>query len=423
VKRLLLVGAGHAHAQVLLDWALRPLAGCEVVVVSPAALAPYSGMVPGWLAGAYAYEEICIDVAALAARAGARFVADELSRLDPGGRRVLLRSGDVLTYDVLSLNVGSTLQPPVVPRARVLSMRPLGALRAAWERVLGELPHAAPGRPLAVTAIGGGAAGVEALLAVRARLGRAAAPRPVHAALVTSGIGVVPGLARGAVRRIERALADAGVTVQIGSTYCDSVGASSDLLLWATGAVAHAWQRDSGLAVSEAGFIRIDRRLRSVSHPEVFAVGDCAEWADPLPKAGVYAVRMGPVLARNLRASLDDGAMTEYAPQRRFLMLLATADGRAVASYGPWSAGGRWVLRWKERIDRAFLRRFQATPPTAALAGSARSDAAPRDGASPRESASPRDGAWPREIAAPADGALLHDDASPADAASPRRPA
>ena len=362
MKRLLLVGAGHAHAEVLRDWALRPLAGCEVVVVSPAALAPYSGMVPGWLAGSYAYEDICIDVAALAARAGARLVVDELAGLDPDMRRVRLRSGAVLTYDVLSLNVGSTLQPPAVPHALVLSMRPLGALRSAWEQVLGDLPHTAPGRPLVVTAVGGGAAGVEALLAVRARLLRAAAARPVHAALLTSGIGVVPGLAPGAVRRIERALADAGVTVQIGSTWCDPVGASSDLLLWATGAVAHPWQRDSGLAVSGAGFIRIDRCLRSVSHADVFAVGDCAEWAEPLPKAGVYAVRMGPVLARNLRASLGDGAATPYAPQRRFLMLLATADGRAVASYGPWSAGGRWVLRWKERIDRAFLRRFEATP-------------------------------------------------------------
>jgi len=365
VKRLLLVGAGHAHAEVLRDCALRPLDGCEVVVVSPSALAPYSGMVPGWLAGAYSYDEICIDFAALAARAGARFVVDELVGLDPGERRALLRSGAVLTYDVLSLNVGSTLQPPAVPNARVLSMRPLGALRAAWARVLEELPRAAPTRPLVVTAIGGGAAGVEALLAVRARLLRAAAPRPVHAALVTSGIGVVPDLASGAVRRIERALAEAGVTVQIGTAYCDPVGVSSDLLLWATGAVAHAWQQGSGLAVSEAGFIRIDRCLRSVSHREVFAVGDCSQWAEPLPKAGVYAVRMGPALARNLRASFGDGAATEYAPQRRFLMLLATADGRAVASYGPWSAGGRWVLRWKERIDRAFLRRFEATPPGA----------------------------------------------------------
>jgi pyridine nucleotide-disulfide oxidoreductase family protein len=396
VKRLLLVGAGHAHAEVLRDWALRPLAGCEVVVVSPRALAPYSGMVPGWLAGAYAYDEICIDFAALAARAGARLVVDELVGLDPGARRARLRSGAVLPYDVLSLNVGSTLEPPRVANARVLSMRPLGALRAAWERVLEELPRAAPGRPLLVTAIGGGAAGVEALLAVRAHLLRAVAPRAVHAALVTSGIGVVPGLAAGAVRRIERALAEAGVTVQIGSSYCDPVGASSDLLLWATGALAHAWQRDSGLAVSAAGFIRIDRRLRSVSHPEVFAVGDCAEWADPLPKAGVYAVRMGPVLARNLRASLGEGAAVAYAPQRRFLMLLATADGRAVASYGPWSAGGRWVLRWKERIDRAFLRRFDATgpgaaaaPPAIATAGSARPMASPVGAPADRDASPP----------------------------------
>ena len=133
-------------------------------------------------------------------------------------------------------------------------------------------------------------------------------------------------------------------------------------MLWATGAEAHAWQLDPArrgpLAVSERGFVRIDAQLRSVSHPQVFAVGDCAEWAEPLPKAGVYAVRMGPVLAHNLRAALGQGSMMAYRPQRDFLALLATADGRAIASRGPFGASGRWAWRWKDRIDRGFLRRF-----------------------------------------------------------------
>ena len=132
----------------------------------------------------------------------------------------------------------------------------------------------------------------------------------------------------------------------------------TQLLVWATGAQAHAWQRDSGLCLDEPGFIRIDSQLRSISHPEVYAVGDCAAWATPLPKAGVHAVRMAPVLAHNLRvAAAQQGDHMDHRPQRRFLALLALGEQRAVAAWGPVSAEGEWAWRWKDHIDRAFLRR------------------------------------------------------------------
>jgi len=135
-------------------------------------------------------------------------------------------------------------------------------------------------------------------------------------------------------------------------------------VLWATGAEAHAWQRDparlGSLAVSERGFVRVDPHLRSLSHPQVFAVGDCAEWATPLPKAGVFAVRMGPVIAHNLRAALGQGELRAYSPQSRYLVLLSTSDGRAIASRGMLGAQGRWAWRWKDYIDRRFLKRYAA---------------------------------------------------------------
>ena len=138
MKQLLLIGAGHAHAQVLASFAQAPVAGVQITVVSPSALAPYSGMVPGWLAGTYAFEDICIDFAALARAAGARLVIDEVQALDAAARTVQLAGGAVLTWDLLSLNVGSTLQPPAGLPGQVLSLlRPLGRLRAAWEELLG----------------------------------------------------------------------------------------------------------------------------------------------------------------------------------------------------------------------------------------------------------------------------------------------
>ena len=363
MKRLVLIGAGHAHAQVLKDWITRPVPGTELVVVSPTALAPYSGMVPGWLAGIYRFDEICIDFAALATAAGAQLVIDELAAMDPNRRRVQLRSGASFDYDVLSLNVGSTLSPPARAQggARVLSLRPLAGLRKSWDALLADPGITESDAPLQVTAVGGGAAGVEAVLAAVVRLRALWPGRPVRGTLLTRGDALLPGMAPAAGRRARAALAAAGVTTQLGTAYNDSAASSCDLLLWATGADAHAWQHDCGLAVGPTGFIRVDERLRSVSHPQVHAVGDCAEWAVPLPKAGVYAVRMGPVLSRNLRAALGAGAAVAYVPQRRFLALLATADGSAIASWGRWSVRGRWIWRWKDRIDRGFVRRFAVT--------------------------------------------------------------
>ncbi len=366
MKRLLLVGAGHAHAQVLRDWVRQPVPHTDLLLVSPSALAPYSGMVPGWLAGTYRYEQICIDFAALARAAGARFVRDEMVALDPDKRIVRLASGDALDYDRLSLNIGSTLEPPAPAGTRLLALRPLGRLHEATEALWPELAALRGERPYVVTAIGGGAAGFESLLAVLQRLRSVMPGRRLQGGLVSNGITLLPGMAPGAVRAALRALRRADVNLQLGTAWCPRLAEGSDLLLWATGAVAHAWQRDAdrrgGLAVSERGFIRVDTQLRSVSHPEAFAVGDCAEWEVPLPKAGVYAVRMGPVLTHNLRAALEGRALHDYEPQSRFLALLATADGRAIASRGRLSAEGRWLWRWKDHIDRGFLRRFELAP-------------------------------------------------------------
>jgi pyridine nucleotide-disulfide oxidoreductase family protein len=366
MRRLVLAGAGHAHAQVLLDWLQAPVPGVELVVVSPQALAPYSGMVPGWLAGTYRFDEIVIDFAALCAAAGARWVAGELHALDPARRRLTLADGSTLAYDLLSLNVGSTLRPPPVPATtQLLALRPLSALHAGWGAVLLRWQQDPAQQPFNVTAVGGGAAGFEALLAVLARLRALRPDRVVHGALVTRSATLLPGLAPAAVRHATRALARAGVTLQLGTAWCDTIARSSDLVLWATGAEAQAWQADPArrgpLAVDAQGFVRIDAQLRSVSHPQVFAVGDCAAWAVPLPKAGVHAVRMGPVLSRNLRAALAPGAAgqgADHQPQQRFLALLATADGRAIGSRGALAAEGRWVWRWKDHIDRGFIRRF-----------------------------------------------------------------
>jgi pyridine nucleotide-disulfide oxidoreductase family protein len=382
MKRLVLVGAGHAHAQVLLEWTRRPWPGVELVVVSPQALAPYSGMVPGWLAGMYKFEDIVINFPALCQRAGVRWVQDELQSLDTKEQTLHLKGGEQLHYDVLSLNVGSTLRPPEAGAAQVLSLRPLAQLRESYEGLLSAWAHGASHgskealAPYLVTAVGGGAAGFESILAVLARLRALQPQRQVTGRLLSKGKELLPGLSSSARRAAERALQRAQVTLELQTTWnperdanasATSSARTSNLLLWATGAEAHDWQRDpqrrGSLAVSQQGFIRINAQLQSASHPNIFAVGDCAHWdtgTKPLPKAGVFAVRMGPVLTRNLHAALTGQAIEPYVPQRQFLVLLATGGQHAIASRGGLGAQGRWAWRWKDHIDRGFIGRFAA---------------------------------------------------------------
>lgn len=365
MRRLILVGAGHAHAQVLKAWASAPRSDVELVLVSPHALAPYSGMVPGWLSGVYRYDEIVIDFVQLAARAGARWICAEIDSMDPDRQSISLSNGQSLGYDWLSLNVGSTLLPPTDALcAQMLPMRPLADLYQRYETLLSHWRSEAGDQPLRVVAVGGGAAGFESLLAVLRRLRQERPDRVVQGLLMTSGSRVLPDYPARVQRVALRTLYDAGVDVQVNTVWHDSRDQGSDWILWATGAQSHAWQRDparrGALAVSAEGYVLIDAQLRSVSHPNIFAVGDCAQWTPALPKAGVYAVRMGPVLSYNLHATLNGSSLRNYQPQRRFLSLLATADGRAIASRGCWTWSGRWAWYLKNDIDRRFIRRFSA---------------------------------------------------------------
>ena len=267
VHRLVLAGAGHAHAQVLKAWPDRAPPGVELVVVSPHAMAPYSGMVPGWLAGTYGFQDIVIDFPALCARAGARWVPAAIDRLDPDRQCLELDSGETLHYDFLSLNTGSTLVPPACdPSVTVLSMRPLSQLKTGYDQLLerwqaGAATDAEP-RPFRVLAVGGGAAGVESVLAVVNRLRTLRPDRPVQAELQTRGPTVLPGYPSGARRLALRALEQAGVAVRTGTRWTTGSAPACDLLLWAAGAQAHAWQRTpqrrGRLAVSPEGFVQID---------------------------------------------------------------------------------------------------------------------------------------------------------------------
>lgn len=366
MKRLLLVGAGHSHARVLFDLAGKAR-DTDVTLVSPEPRAPYSGMVPGWMAGHYRWDECCVDFAHLCRRAGATLRIDSASGIDLAGSRLQLASGAVLDYDVLSLDIGSTATPPGSPGARLLPMRPLAALRERWKVLQATVSKLPSGARFRVVMIGGGAAGTESMLAVCHQLAQWAPRVAFDYVLATQGAALLPQLAAGAGRRIGARLRQHGVRVVHGfeAERIEDAGVWSrdgrmlgaDVVLWATGARAIQWPAAAGLA-HEDGFVRVESTLRSASHPNVFAAGDCASFDRPLPKAGVFAVRMGPVLSHNLQAALRGAPLKAFVPQRRYLVLLGTGDAHAVGAWGPFSFQGKWVWRWKQRIDRSFISHY-----------------------------------------------------------------
>jgi selenide,water dikinase len=135
-----------------------------------------------------------------------------------------------------------------------------------------------------------------------------------------------------------------------------------DALIWVTQGAPQPWVLESGLATDDRGFIEVDETLRSTSHPFVFAAGDIAFMRHaPRPKSGVFAVRQGPYLSSNIRRTLRGEPLEKYTPQKQFLSLISTGDPNAIASRGRFAFEGAWVWKWKDRIDRAFMEKYDAT--------------------------------------------------------------
>jgi selenide,water dikinase len=373
VKRILLVGGGHSHVEVLRQFGRAPAAGVELVLVSPHRWTPYSGMLPGLVAGHYTFEEAHIDLERVARFARARFLPTVVTALDPAGRTATLADGARLDFAFVSLDVGSTPATAGIPGARehALGVKPVDAFLGAWGELL---ERARTGELRRAVVVGGGAAGIELVLAMQHRVaGVTGRPDAVEWQLVTDVDVLLPAhneTVRRIVRRIlarrevEVHLSSRVVRVERGTVFAaNGYRVAGDAIVWATGAAASPRFAASGLALDDRGFVAVDETLRSTSHPHVFATGDCATMVGhPRPKSGVYAVRQGPPLAANLRAAIEGRPLGRYVPQAQALALISTGDRYAVASRGDWALAGRWVWHWKDWIDRRFMRRYAALP-------------------------------------------------------------
>jgi selenide,water dikinase len=367
---LVLVGGGHAHVHVLKRFGMRPMPGVRLTLVTRDVETPYSGMLPGYVAGHYSFAECHIDLIRLARFAGARLIHDEAIGLDRVGRRVLCRDHPPIRYDFLSLDIGSTPRLDDVPGATeyTVSVKPIAQFGARWEALL---ERARDLDRLRLAIVGGGAGGVELALSAQHRLAGLLTAKP-EVTLVTRE-GLLPSHNPWVRRLFACILAERGIRVFTGNPVvrvepgclilADGAEIGFDEALWVTEAAGAPWLAETGLPLDERGFVVIDKTYRSPADGAVFAAGDIAAMpAHPREKAGVYAVRAGPPLAANLRRALAGRSLRRAVPQRQALALIGTGDARAVASRGPFAASGRSLWHLKDWIDRRWMRRYTELP-------------------------------------------------------------
>jgi selenide,water dikinase len=371
-KSVVLVGAGNAHLVFVKRWGMRPVPGVAVTLVNATGVVPYSAMVPGHLAGDYTWDEITIDLVRLCQAVKVRFVAEPVTGIDPVARKVLFAARPPLSYDALSLGLGSL---PACPTDAAESdssmvMRPLGRLLERIDRLQHELQRHP--RPFHLAVVGAGASGCELALAIHNRLGRFP---DFRLTLLQGNARLLPEFPNRVARAFERAFGEHQIGFRVNARAIgrdDSAllveggeRVACDAVVWATQASPPQLLRESGLAVDAGGFLRVNDALQSVGEPAVFGTGDCVTFdSNPgLPKNGVHAVRQGAVLFDNVVSFLREQPLRRFRPQRFCLCLMNIGDGRAVLNYGPLTWTSRWARRLKNRIDRAWVTKFTQFAP------------------------------------------------------------
>ena len=374
----MLVGGGHSHVIVLKKFGMKPITGVRLTLICTDMHTPYSGMLPGYVAGHYDYDEVHIDLSRLAVFAGARLYRDEVTGLDRVNQKVLCRNRPPVPYDQLSINIGSTPQLHQVMGAaeHAIAVKPIQRFNDRWLALLQRVKTHSGKTTIAV--VGAGAGGVELLLAMQWRLRKELAalgrnPDELVFHLFTGVADILPTHNAGVRKRFDSVLAMRNVGVhrsaEVKQVFAGRLQTASgesldaDEIVWVTRAGGAPWLKDTGLALDTEGFIQVQDTLQTVTDPNIFAAGDIASMVNyKLEKAGVFAVRQGPPLTENLRRAISGTALEAYHPQTSWLALISTGDKFAVASRGWIGFAGVWVWRWKDWIDRRFMQKFQDFP-------------------------------------------------------------
>jgi len=417
VKHLVLIGGGHSHAIVLKMFGINPLPGVRLTLISDVLHAPYSGMLPGHVAGFYDYDECHIDLRSLAEFAGCQILVDRAIAIDLNKNLVICQTCPPINFDVLSVDIGSTPATLSVPGAAeyAIAAKPVPEFLSSWNQLISERQNSLQ-KLLRIAIVGGGAGGVELALNMQSRLGkeegfgnrlcngfngwilryserrkrekgRGKKEEELEIHLFHSGAELMQGHNQRVRRRLQEILISRGIQLHLKEKVCavkkieretnpqfptnyqisckSGLKLECDRIFWVTQASAANWIRESGLAADSNGFMQVNDCLQSVSHPNVFGAGDIAAMVNyPRPKAGVFAVRQGKPLFENLQQFLLEKPLKPFAPQEQYLGLIGTGNKRAIASRGNFMWESRLLWYWKDWIDRQFMQKFSNLPKT-----------------------------------------------------------
>jgi selenide, water dikinase len=382
-QNLVLWGVGHTNAHILRMWRMQPLPDTQLICLSNFPVATYSGMFPGVLAGQYRVDEMEIDLVRLTSGGEARLVLDEVTGIDRTRRQLLFATRPPLDYDLLSIGIGSqpsfdgvTIDDP----AGLMTVKPMQTFLPRLKTRLQEI--ASTHRECRVLIVGGGAGSLEIGWCLRSAWNRRSLAdssplaevllgfEKLEITLITGAAEIGSGLKSGAVKKAVEACRRFDIELirgerisRVESTGCLAASGrhmSADVVIWATTARGPAVFSNLDLERDRRGFLATRSTLQTVGDDAIFAVGDSGTLVDsPTDKAGVYAVRQGPVLWENLQRSLRGESLQAYRPQRDFLKLLNLGDGRAIAEYRGWSFEGPSWWRMKNRIDTRFMKMYQ----------------------------------------------------------------
>ncbi|MCV3217431.1 FAD-dependent oxidoreductase [Plectonema radiosum NIES-515] len=389
VKDLVLIGGGHSHAIALLMFGMKPLTGVRLTLITEASDTPYSGMLPGHIAGFYNHDECHIDLQRLAQFAQAQLYIDKAVGLDLKNNKVFCANRPPVTFDVLSIDIGSTPATLSVLGAEyAIPAKPVAQLLEHWYQLLEDVAEN-PDKLMRIGIVGGGAGGVELALSMQANLlnikKREKNFPQLEIDLFQRDAELMPNYHPSVRRLVTQLLIKRGMELHLRENVCQvapnnftsifderaergelnvicesGLKVKCDRLFWVTQASAPHWLKTTELATDEQGFILVDDTLRSLTHPHVFATGDIATMINhPRPKAGVFAVRQGKPLFENLQRILDGKSPLTYKPQKQYLSLIGTGDKRAIATRGFFTLPPHKLL-WhlKDSIDRRFMQRF-----------------------------------------------------------------
>lgn len=368
LKTVFLVGGGHSNIQVLHRLGKIKKRQFQLTLFSDVQFAPYSGMIPAYLAGDWNLDDLHFDLKKICDRYGFSFIQQKVSKISASQNQIQLHNGEIHHYDICSVNIG--IQPvtlPISPSAahKTLTVKPISEFLRKWNEVQMKLFRDPEFHSLNI--IGGGAAAFEIAIACRRKF-----PNPMYPIRLLAGRRGLLSHTNSRTRKLAKRslefhkietvesshvieITDEGIVLEDGRLL------QSSLALICTSASAPELFKRSELPIDENGFLKVNESLQVPGFENLFAAGDCVRFLPrPLPKAGVFAVRQGPVLEQNIVASIDGkNSKTTYVPQSRHLSLLVSGHHQAIASYGDIALVGLLPWKLKQMLDLSFMKRFQ----------------------------------------------------------------